>query len=646
MAMTGRAAPATAGAEPNDRALGSALRAVGRRVRLQRALNAAAALSVAALAFSALGMGLLETRLVRADVAHALLLAACALPVAGFVVGAMRGVAPLFVAKLIDRSLATPDLIASAWAFQQVPEAERTPFMRACVDQALRESTRVVASHAFPLRAPRALYAALALGVCVLLLSRLSPPAERVVPAPKVAKPRLLEQDDLQAFAQDVAAIRIDAHTEPDVRDAALELNALLEALADQKLERTEALRELRGLEQRLENAARSEDSAALREALRELGRNLGKDSLAESVAAAMAQADAAEARKSLERLAKQVAEQSPRGAARSKLERALNRAAHTADSAAKDKLDKARAELERLLKKQMSAEHSVANERLLRDKRRELEQLERQAQERSNGERQLDDLRRELSSAAQSLGGGQDQQAAQHMQKGAQSLERSQHSQLSEQQRKQLRERVQQLREQLSKQRQAQAGNGKDDKAGQAKNQQQSGQGQAQRLNLQHFSKAASGSGGEPQPGGDAQNGKPASHMLMPSQGGEPGAELMLPGEGNNPSSSVQVTESEAADGSRAGQGGRPESGPHGTRLSSTRVDTRVTGEVGEGPSRSDVIREAGQHGFVARDYQRVHGEYARHAEAVVERDQVPGGYRFYVRRYFQLIRPREETR
>ena len=67
------------------------------------------------------------------------------------------------------------------------------------------------------------------------------------------------------------------------------------------------------------------------------------------------------------------------------------------------------------------------------------------------------------------------------------------------------------------------------------------------------------------------------------------------------------------------------------------------MQGELGTGPSRSQVIREAGQHGFASRDYEQVHADYSRHAEAVLERDQVPGGYRFYVRRYFQLIRPRE---
>ena len=61
------------------------------------------------------------------------------------------------------------------------------------------------------------------------------------------------------------------------------------------------------------------------------------------------------------------------------------------------------------------------------------------------------------------------------------------------------------------------------------------------------------------------------------------------------------------------------------------------------EGPSRSEVILGAAERGFVGRGYQRVHTDYSEHAEEVLERDEVPPGYRFYVRRYFQLIRPRE---
>jgi hypothetical protein len=66
------------------------------------------------------------------------------------------------------------------------------------------------------------------------------------------------------------------------------------------------------------------------------------------------------------------------------------------------------------------------------------------------------------------------------------------------------------------------------------------------------------------------------------------------------------------------------------------------VIGEKRGGPTRSEIILESGQRGFASEDYARVHGDYARHAESVLEQEHIPGGYRFYVRRYFQMIRPR----
>jgi len=68
-----------------------------------------------------------------------------------------------------------------------------------------------------------------------------------------------------------------------------------------------------------------------------------------------------------------------------------------------------------------------------------------------------------------------------------------------------------------------------------------------------------------------------------------------------------------------------------------------RVEGEHREGPTRSEVILGAADRGFVSRDYRRVYTEYQQHADEVLEQDEIPAGYRFYVRRYFQLIRPRE---
>ncbi len=71
---------------------------------------------------------------------------------------------------------------------------------------------------------------------------------------------------------------------------------------------------------------------------------------------------------------------------------------------------------------------------------------------------------------------------------------------------------------------------------------------------------------------------------------------------------------------------------------------DTQVAGnDTGQGGSRSEVIRGAAERGFASRGYQNVYREYHTVAEEALNKDDIPGGYRFYVRRYFQLIRPRE---
>jgi hypothetical protein len=62
-----------------------------------------------------------------------------------------------------------------------------------------------------------------------------------------------------------------------------------------------------------------------------------------------------------------------------------------------------------------------------------------------------------------------------------------------------------------------------------------------------------------------------------------------------------------------------------------------------GAGPSRSEVI-EAGAHkGFARSEYERVFQDYSAAVEESLDTTAVPPARRYLVRRYFQLIRPRE---
>lgn len=72
---------------------------------------------------------------------------------------------------------------------------------------------------------------------------------------------------------------------------------------------------------------------------------------------------------------------------------------------------------------------------------------------------------------------------------------------------------------------------------------------------------------------------------------------------------------------------------------------DTQVQGsDSGQGGSRSQVILGASERGFTSKGYKKVYTEYHQVAEESAAKDEIPGGYRFYVKRYFQLIRPRDE--
>ncbi len=122
--------------------------------------------------------------------------------------------------------------------------------------------------------------------------------------------------------------------------------------------------------------------------------------------------------------------------------------------------------------------------------------------------------------------------------------------------------------------------------------------------------------------------------------QGGE--AIIEMPGMGQGPGSQGQG-QGGGMGGSGAGTDHDPQMLEDPTGLQRRTQATRVQGEEGDGASRSEVILGAADRGFVGRGYQEVYTDYEGHAEEVLERDEVPPGYRFYVRRYFQLIRPRE---
>lgn len=77
-------------------------------------------------------------------------------------------------------------------------------------------------------------------------------------------------------------------------------------------------------------------------------------------------------------------------------------------------------------------------------------------------------------------------------------------------------------------------------------------------------------------------------------------------------------------------------------TQLAGRRTPEHVSGRPGaDGPTVRRVVRSAATGGASTVKYSEVYAQYEAQAEAAMEADEIPVGYRFCIRRYFEGIRP-----
>jgi hypothetical protein len=526
--------------------------------------------------------------------------------------------------------------------------------MQVCIAQAEQASTRLVAARALPVRRPEALPVLCALALGLIHLTHA--PAREPVAALAARKPAhaALDAETAAAFASELDTLKAQP-LDPEAQALVAKLNALLEGIAAGEIDRAEALAELRRLEERLQSMLAT-DPEALQAALEQLGRALSGTPEAKPLEKALSE-NWPEAENELKKLAERVAEGQLKAEAEQRLAKGLERAADERASAGQQAaIEEAKRELDRLLRKeqdkaQAGQQSDERDERLLKRKQRELDQLQREQQEAKAAERELDRLQRELDAAANALKNQDRQGASEKLQNAANELNRAAQQQQARSQAQRLAEQLAQLRAEVAQRR----GEGGRDGSGDSAD-----SGSPIPLSAQRFGRMASG-----KPSGDGQQSAGAAQQQ--GQGGQQpgqgqGGQAAQPGKGAagermaelRPAGGPQGeqaalleqsgTSSEDGRGDGAGLGGSPKDGP-ATAGSGQHVDTRIEGEKRGGPSRSEVIFESGQRGFAQEGYAKVHDDYARHAESVLERERIPGGYRYYVRRYFQLIRPREST-
>jgi hypothetical protein len=669
------------------------LRAVARRARAQRAIVALPPLA------TGLGAGLVCVFLARdlgAIREGEALAAAATATVATLVLvalAALRPVDPLALAVLLDRALGLRGRLANALSLA----ADPSPMASLARRDAERHATRVEPARVLPYKWPRSIAGALALLLVAAALLGIGPLRTR---APRVTQeqesPRLevadapaaVDPDALAALRERMAETRSEGELAPEVEAANAALNTLIEELARGELTEDEALARIAELEATLDRGA-SARAAEIQRELAEAARQMRDAASTGALARALTEGDLDRAAEELSSLAQRARTEPP---PRELLENLRAMAADREREARERELEEAEQEEERLLQRrrereQRGEEQPEEEERLLEQRQRELDRLRREHEARQEVERQLDELRRELGDAADRMEEEHrrpSEGASEAMERAAEELRQEAREQQSAEQMRELARELQRLREALREAQQQQGGEGQSGQ-GQGQDEGQDGQqggqgarmrrfvlragggegGEGMRLGVrrpggpsgeggedegqgggqagQQQGQGAEGQGGD-QPGGQGGQGQgEQGEMLMLGQGGD--AVLEIPGlgqaGGQGPPQGGGQGEGQEGPGQGTGHDGTMLDDPS-ERLAGGRA-VRVQGEPGSGPSRSQVIRGASSEGFASRDYERVYEDYASHAEEAVERDRVPPGYRGYVQRYFELIRPRE---
>jgi hypothetical protein len=611
-----------------------AARRAERRARLGVALASAARLLPAVLALVAVGLGIVKLRPspVTERALFVVVILGGALVLAAALRAAFRRRPPFAGAISLDRHHGTGGRVANALAFSRVPEGERSALMQLAIDDAVSSVPALAPRRAVPIPVPReaALVALLALGLVLLALFEVT--VVRYVPPPPTPPPLLMTSDDVELF-RDVGEELAKASQGPAQRAAVARYNRLIEDIAERRVDRHEVFRRLGEIERDLGKDMEA-DREALDDGLEGLARELAKSGLSRKAAEALSEKRLADAEKALRELAEKLREKKA-APTRAELDR-LRQALERASTQSKDRMSAIEArrrelnqERESLLKKKSEKADAGSDvDRKLEENQRQLERLERESARAKRTAEKMSELDKELAKAAEDLKKEMGD-AAKDLDQGAENINRMAKRELDDEQKREMIRRLRELREVL-------------------RQESQGGEGRKERL--QRFSERArggqkSGKGkdgeGQGKPGG--KGGKDVRLSL-----GRGNAEVEIPGmgQGQSQGSGKEGDSSGGSEkgGEKWGSGHDPNLQGNASRLDGKTQDVSAAAmDTGEGTASAEVIYGAAERGFRSKGYRDIFTEYETVAEQVFEKDDVPPGYRFYVRRYFQLIRPRE---
>lgn len=614
----------------------------------------------------------------RGDALDASLLAATMATVllVAVAVSTLRRVRDLDVALAIDAHHRLPSSLATGVELARIPAP--SPFESLALEGAGERARGVDPRAPFPLRMPRLAPAALAavgLFAAAFGLPAFTPAVPLAVDAPEPDDPAALEPELVAAFQDELRAYGTN-DTDPALEEKTRAIEALLTDLAKGEIEKAEALARLGAILRSFDEDAALEVKK-LEADVAELGKSLSSSgSILEDTAKKLREAKLGEAAEELEQVASALDRERVLSAReRLATQRALERASAMDEAVRRAERERMEAE-RRLLEARARAGDSEEERSLLRKKERELEELRRNEESLREDRRRLERLRRDLEDAASRMAEGQDREASEALRRAAESLRDLERFQRLLEQNEALRRLAEQLRDSVRESGQGGEG-GEGGQGGRGERLQrfslramgedgEGGEGGGQRARLRLPGEGStqdrpgqSGDGersGQDQAGagGQGAEGRGQDGRGQGGQGGSQGdMEITLGGSGGQATAELELPLPSTGKGTQGGRGGGDGTSSYGDGTqaplgddASARVrhaESRVEGVSGEGPTRSQLILGAADRGFSTRGYRKVHADYSAHAEELLEDESIPPGYRHYVRRYFQLIRPRD---
>jgi hypothetical protein len=447
-----------------------------------------------------------------------------------------------------------------------------------------------------------------------------------------------MEEDEL-AYARDLLAdLRqvADQDDVPELKDFAAKVQELLDQAERGEITKEKLLEKLAEAEAEMTKGQEPKQEE-IDDALKETGKELEKSKITEELGKAMAEGNLDKAKEELEKLAEKLENGRLDDKQKEELAKAMEQAAEQfqkKEQERDDKQQKARENLEKEIRKLEKQKDQAKNdreredmERRLEKKRRELEKLDKdqEEQEQSEQRRALKRLHRDMEKSAEDLQKKKDPNQSQQQQ---QEQEQEQEKQAS----RNLKDAAQETGK-VSQDQRKQAGQKKvasqmEDLREAMRRAKRRGQRGAQdpfgrQGKQQDFISRARGQRGSGQ-------------AWKPGQGQQPGQ-----GQGQNGQNGQQGGQGQQPGGQQWGTGTDPNLTGDATALSGNTSDQDLQGVQGKGSSKREVILAAAQKGFAGARYKDVYTDYKRIVEEVMRAEKVPSSYKYYLKRYFNKIKP-----